>query len=101
MINTKEESISFGLLRVMEFLKNPNDVFTFEEACCKIKELYNNILKGDDTCLNYSMFEQYDFSEYVDPAKTIFSQAKKHNIFLDRPNDPMCCLVTYITKQYA
>ncbi len=99
MINTtNKEIVSFGMLRVRDSLNNSREVISFEGAYGRIAKLYKDRFKDLKSYILLNAAKKCDLSDYKSDAKVIIGCAKKHNIYLDRPNDPLCCLLMGIVE---
>ena len=99
MISTFDKSVSFGLLRVLETLKTSVEITSFENSCQKIASLYEEQFTGLKSYSLLNAVKKRDLSDYQKDAQNICGQANKHNVYLDRPNDPLSCLALYIVDQ--
>lgn len=92
--------VTSGLTRVLELLSDKEEINVFQKDYEKIHKLYVGWFYGISPTkfLEIPYMLNYDFSEYEECAKTIINKANSTDIYLDRPNDPMCCLVLGIEK---
>ena len=92
-----EKQVSFGLMRVREALKEANEVKSFSNAYNVVLDGFDNEYSNIDSRLffdpSYMNKHRKELRKYFKYAILIFKLAKKYNIYLDRPNDPISAFV--------
>ena len=92
-----EKQVSFGLMRVREALKEANEVKDFSNAYDVVLNVFDNEYSNIDSRLFFSSIfmirHSIELRKCFKYATLIFKLAKKYNIYLDRPNDPISAFV--------
>ena len=92
----------FGIQRLWEAINDLEDNTFFEESIVKLTRLYEKVFWGVDS----KNFKDKDFIKnqkletYFPIVKNILKISEKYDIFLDRPNDPLCCMIMGIYNAY-
>ncbi len=97
-------TVGGGLERLlMEVEKHSFEEFEIlKEAVGEIKLLYKRSFDGAERVklLNKEFIKENNLRIFLSDVMYILYMAGKYGIFLDRPNDPLCCLTYGIYNTY-